>query len=146
MYKHLLIATDGSEFAYTAACHGLELAKALGARATVMTVVMPWHALDLGETAAGLGESDYSRRVTAAAETGIERVKAKAKGLGVGCDGAIATGDHPFQEIVRVAKEKECDAIVMGSHGRRGLAGLIIGSVTAKVLTHSAIPVVVYRE
>ena len=68
-----------------------------------------------------------------------------AQAAGVACDTASAISDHPFEAIVKVAVEKGCDLIVMASHGRKGLRGFLLGSETQKVLTHSTIPVLVYR-
>jgi len=54
-------------------------------------------------------------------------------------------GGEPWRVILRVARTRKCDLIVMASHGRRGIAGLLLGSETTKVLTHSKIPVLVCR-
>jgi hypothetical protein len=70
---------------------------------------------------------------------------AAAKAAGVACEAIQVEGEHPYQAIIDTAASKWCDLIVMASHGRRGIAALLLGSETVKVLTHSKIPVLVHR-
>ena len=72
-------------------------------------------------------------------------MKQSAQAEGVPCDTEVALSDHPYEAIIHAAASKGCDLIMMASHGRRGLQGLLIGSETQKVLTHCKIPVLVYR-
>ena len=73
-------------------------------------------------------------------------IETTAKAAGVTCDIASATHDHPYEAIINVAKQRGCDLIVMASHGRKGMQGVLLGSETQKVLTHSHIPVLVCRQ
>ncbi len=146
MYKHILIATDGSEFSRKAADHGLALAKSLGAKVTVLTVTLPWSALALSEIARGLDSSDYETRIRKQGDAWLAPIVEKANAIGVSCRTTQLSGERPYEEIINAAKDHGCDAIVVGSHGRRGIAGLLLGSETVKLLTHSKLPVIVYRE
>ncbi|MCB1547612.1 MAG: universal stress protein [Hyphomicrobiaceae bacterium] len=145
MYKNILIATDGSELSHKAIRHGIDLAKVLGARVTAFTATTPWHSLAVGEVAVMLDPDDYAKRAAANAASYLAAVKAEADKLGIACDTVHREDEHPYQAIIDTAKQKGCDLIVMASHGRRGLSGLVLGSETVKLLTHSAIPVLVYR-
>ncbi|MNT42209.1 Universal stress protein family protein [compost metagenome] len=79
------------------------------------------------------------------AEAYLATIASEAAAAGVACDTASVTGDHIFQAIIDEAEARQCDLIVMASHGRRGVQALVIGSETQKVLTHTKIPVLVYR-
>jgi nucleotide-binding universal stress UspA family protein len=142
----MLIATDGSDFSCKAAFHGLALAKALGASVTVLTVNLPWNAIALSEIARGFDAKDYEARVNKQGDKCLAPIAEKAAAQGVPCQVVQIMHEYPYQGIMQVARDKGCDAIVVGAHGRRGLSGLLIGSETAKLLTHANVPVVVYRE
>lgn len=146
MYKHLLIAVDGSELSDKALAHGLELAKVIGAKVTVLNVTQPWSTIAVGEVAVAFPPEDYEKSVREAADRLLSREAAAAKAVGLTCDTLQASEAQPYKAILEAAKMTGADLIVMGSHGRRGLAGLLIGSVTHKTLTHGTIPVLVYRE
>lgn len=146
MYKHMLIATDGSDFALRAARHGLQLAKANGTKVSVITVTPPWHAISLSEIALGHAEEQYDQRINRYAEDLLAKVGAAAKELGIACDIVHLSHERAYEAIIDTAKKRGCDLIVVGSHGRRGITGLVLGSETVKVLTHSKVPVLVYRE
>jgi nucleotide-binding universal stress UspA family protein len=145
MFKHILIATDGSELAERAAAQGFALAKALDAKVTAVTVSEPWAAVVSGEAAFGFPPDDYEKGAAEAAQAVLGRVAELAKAAGVACT-AVHVKDHfPDEGIVGAAKEKGCDLIVMASHGRRGFAKLLLGSVATRVLTLSPVPVLVCR-
>lgn len=146
MYKHLLIATDGSDLSMKAAAQGIELAKALGAKLTAVMVTAPWRSIAVGEVAASVPEDAYERQAHLGAVEMADKVKVLAAASGLACDTAHASHVHAWEAILETAKKKGCDLVVMGSHGRRGIAGFLLGSETVKVLTHSKIPVLVYRE
>src|SRR5690606_2241563 len=76
----------------------------------------------------------------------LDRSAAAARAHGVECDTLSKVNDLPYEAIIETADDKGCDLIYMASHGRRGLVGLLLGSETQKVLTHSTIPVLVYRS
>ena len=148
MFKHILFPTDGSEISTKAAATAIGLAKSLGARLTTLHVVPPYVPplpdMGVGFTYA-MTEEEYDRAVKAQAGEMLGKVCEEAYASGVTCDTATATSSAPWDAIIRSARERGCDAIVMASHGRKGLAGLVLGSETTKVLTHSNIPVLVTR-
>jgi nucleotide-binding universal stress UspA family protein len=146
MYKHLLIAVDGSELSDKALGQGVGLAKALGARVTIVHVSLPWSSIAVGEIAVMFPPQEYEANMAAAATQLLERMKKAADAGGITAAVEHVSDAHPDRAILATADKYGCDLLVMGSHGRRGIAGLLLGSVTAKTLTHSKIPVLVYRE
>lgn len=145
MYKHLLIATDGSELAKKAVEKGLALAKVLGSKATVITVTEPWDAVVVAEAAVVFSPEHYDESVAASAANILSGVRDIAASAGVACDTAHIKDQFPAEGIVDAAKRLDCDLIVMASHGRRGVARLLLGSQANRVLTHSSVPVLIYR-
>jgi nucleotide-binding universal stress UspA family protein len=145
MYRHILIATDGSELSGKAIQHGIALAKSVGAKVTGITVTVPFHIFATDPDTLTDTPASYRTRVAAAAAKYLEQVKNAAAPAGITCDGIPVEHEHPYQAIIDTGKENGCDLIVMASHGRRGLSALVLGSETVKVLTHSTIPVLVYR-
>jgi len=144
MYSHILIATDGSEFANTAVPHGIELAKLMGAEVTALTV-RP-HLGDFVAEGVVISVSDAERKAfKEEVEHHLDFVRTKAKEAGVKLEPVQVESGEPWKAIVEAAEERNCDLIVMASHGRRGLSALIFGSETYDVLTHSSIPVLVTR-
>jgi nucleotide-binding universal stress UspA family protein len=146
MYKHLLIAVDGSDLSDKALGQGVGLAKALGARVTIVHVSLPWSSIAVGEIAVMFPPQEYEANMAAAATQLLERMKKAADAGGITAAVEHVSDAHPDRAILATAEKYGCDLLVMGSHGRRGIAGLLLGSVTAKTLTHSKIPVLVYRE
>ena len=149
MYKHILIPTDGSKLSSKAARTGIRLAQALGARVTGLYVVFPYVPPVYTEATLyyvpGRSAKEGMRLYQEQAKKTLDRLTADARKAGVRCTTRFATMGHPWQAILRVARSARCDAIVMGSHGRGGLAGLILGSETTQVLARSRIPVLVVR-
>jgi len=145
MYKNILIPTDGSELSEMAALHAVDLAKHFGSKITVVTVTAPWATIAIGEIAVALPQAEYEERSSANAKAFMEFVTAKADAAGVKYDTIHAREANPYQAIVNTAAKHGCDLIVMGSHGRRGIEGFLLGSETVDVLTHSKVPVLVYR-
>ncbi|HWW47936.1 MAG TPA: universal stress protein [Xanthobacteraceae bacterium] len=148
MYKHILIATDGSELATKGVDHGLALAKALGANVTVLTVTEPLSGAALDAAVRGglknpVGQ--FEHQMDEHVENLAAPIRKKAADLGVPVQIARETDEFPAEAIVRYAKLNNCDLIVMSSHGRRGAKRLILGSQTAEVVTHTTIPVHVIR-
>lgn len=145
MYKHLLIPTDGSELSSRAEAAGLTLARALDAKVTALTVTPPFQFIGTEPMMLVATEPEYEKAQAARAEKTLERVKATAAAIGTPVETVRTVSGHPFEAIIATAKERGCDLIFMASHGRGGVVGLILGSETSKVLTHSKIPVLVYR-
>ena len=145
MYKHILIATDGSDLAGKAVTTGLELAKHLKSKVTVVTVTEPWTAVVTGELAFGFPLAEYEKATADNAARILSAVTDLAKTSGVTCSVVHAKDQYPAEGILETAKEGGCDLIVMASHGRRGLGRLLLGSQAVRVLTHSTLPVLICR-
>ncbi|NIJ20315.1 nucleotide-binding universal stress UspA family protein [Sphingomonas naasensis] len=146
MYRHILISTDGSEVAQKGVDHGLALAKALGAATTLVAVaetVLPYAAGDVGLSASL--HIEYADSRNRAAERILADVKGAADRAGIAAETVCLENIAPAVAIVETAGARDCDLIVMSSHGRRGLRRLVLGSVTAEVLATSPIPVLVVR-
>lgn len=145
MVRHLLIATDGSDLAMKAVEQGLALAKALHASATAVMVTEPWTATVPGEVAIVVPVAQYEAAVAENAAAALARVTKAAAAVGVACQTIHVKDRFPAEGIIETATALGCDLIVMASHGRRGLSKLLLGSQANKVVTHSAIPVLICR-
>jgi nucleotide-binding universal stress UspA family protein len=148
MFKHILVATDGSKLSGKAIRTAVRLAAATGAKVTGSYVIAPYVAPMYGEAAIyvpAVSPRRYKELTQREAKKALAAVEIEARTAGVEYRGASITANSPWEGIVRTARSKGCDLIVMASHGRRGLAGLVLGSETTKVLTHSKIPVLVCR-
>src|SRR5688572_29498959 len=150
MYRHILIPTDGSELAGHAVTNGLSLAKSVGAKVTVVIVEDPFDWLSVPETMASRRQSldaldKHNEQVRKHAANVLSQAADAAQQAGVACDTIQVENARPYQAIIAAATDRGCDLIVMASHGRGGLSAVVLGSVTNKVLTHTKIPVLVYR-
>lgn len=148
MYKNILIATDGSDLAAKALANGLALAKSVGASTTVVTVIELWSAFEIAQGGdGGLGEVIAACQKWAVdhANNVLSDAAEKARASGVPCETRSVSDRHPSDGILEVAKHAGCDLIIIGSHGRRGLDRLLLGSVATEVLTHSKIPALIVR-
>lgn len=145
MYKNILIATDGSELADKAVSQGLALAKAVGAKATVVTITEPWTAVAPMEVGVAFPVDAYEEGASAQAKRILEKVDAQAKAAGLTCDVRHVRDQMPAEGIIGAAEEIGADLIVMASHGRRGLKRLILGSQANSVVTHSHVPILICR-
>jgi nucleotide-binding universal stress UspA family protein len=142
MFKHILIATDGSPLAARGVKAGIRLAKALGGKVTGLYVafayVPPFYL-------PGVSPRVLKRVSTEQAKKALGPLLAQARAAGVPCKTRTALAGEPWQAILRTARSARCDAIVMASHGRSGIGGLILGSETARVLASATVPVLVVR-
>lgn len=145
MYKHILIATDGSELSAKAVYAGLKLAKALNANATALTVTEPWTAYVTAEVAIAFPFDEYERSAVENARRILAAVDDAAQEIAVNCKTIHVKDQYPPDGILDVAKSQGCDLIVMASHGRRGLGRVLLGSAAVSVLTHSTVPVLICR-
>jgi nucleotide-binding universal stress UspA family protein len=146
MYRHILIATDGSALAERAVSHGLSLAKSVGAKVIALTVEAPFNVYDVPESRVRQMSEAFAQHAEQARQHAagvLDRVAEAAKAAGVPCETVQVEHVHPYQAIITTAKDKGCDVIVMASHGRSGISAVLLGSVTNKVLTHTKIPVLV---
>lgn len=147
MFKHILIPTDGSTVAGKAVKAGIELAKQLGAKVTGYYAVEAIQPRVYGEGYIVDNKTikAFEQHARDVAQKHIDSMAKIAATAGVKFAGVVTTAETPYEGIIEAAKKQKCDAIFMASHGRRGLAGILMGSVTHKVLTHSKLPVLVYR-
>jgi nucleotide-binding universal stress UspA family protein len=148
MYRHILIATDGSELADKGLEHGFALAQALGAKVTILSVTEPisWR---VRQAALNAGVEDpagrYDQTINEEMKTQFASIRQRAKEKGVVAELMHEVDEHPAEAIVRLAARENYDLIVMSSHGRRGIRRFILGSQTAEVVAHTTIPVLVIR-
>ena len=145
MFKHILLPTDGSDLSRKAVLYGVRLAKECKSRVTGLTLIEPYHVAAMDAVLVSIDEGEYEAESRRMAERALEQVSMAADAAGVPCDTIHEVHEQPYRAIIDAAHAKACDLIVMASHGRRGVAALLLGSETVKVLTHSTIPVLVYR-
>lgn len=149
MYKHILVPTDGSKLSLNAAREAAALAKNLKARITALYVIAPFLPSVEGEgfihRADGLAFRRYKEDTESAATKALGKVGTVAAEAKVPCEQVFVTHDQPWAGIIKAARNRKCDIIVMGSRGRGGLASVLLGSETQKVLSHTKKPVLVCR-
>lgn len=147
MFKKILIPTDGSELSDKAATSGAALARTVGAGIVGVHVFPSSFGVYYGEAVWVDDKVQVQMRETAEAEGNryLDRIQAQAEAAGVPFERVLVESDSPWKGIVDTAHERGCDLIVMAAHGRRGLAAVMLGSETNRVLTHSRVPVLVYR-
>jgi len=147
MYKHILIPTDGSALSRKAIANGVKLAKSIGARVTGLFAAPPATPVVYKDfvPVGYMTPLEHAELIEKTAAKYLGVIEQAAKHAGVRCQCIHVTNDFPADAILAAAKQQKCDLIVMASHGRRGLAGVLLGSETQKVLTHSKIPVLVSR-
>lgn len=145
MFKHILIPTDGSKFSSNAAGEAIRFAADARADVTLLAVVEPFEMLS-GNAEEFLEERDHYERIAEAqCNAFLSPAKAEAERRGVSYETLVINGNSVSRAIIETAVDRGCDLIAMGSHGRGGLASLLLGSVTSKVLALSRMPVLVYR-
>jgi nucleotide-binding universal stress UspA family protein len=148
MYKHILVPTDGTKLSLKAVRTAARLARSLKARVTTLYVMAPYSPPAQAESIvyypaySAVGYEKHMRKVAEKALVQAKRVLAQQ---GVKSAGITLFHGSPWESIVKTAGKSKCDLVVMASHGRRGLVGVLLGSETQKVLTHSKVPVLVCR-
>jgi nucleotide-binding universal stress UspA family protein len=145
MYKRILLPTDGSDATQRAVMAGVQLAKAVGAEVVAMTATPEFHPVTTDPTMLTQTEPEHRQAGKEQGQQLLDDVAAVAREKGVPCTAVQVESDNPYEAIISSARAQQCDLIVMASHGRRGIKGLLLGSETQKVLVHSAIPVMVHR-
>lgn len=148
MFKHLLVPTDGSALSQETVLSAVQFAAETGARVTFLYVRPDYPVSYFGEGALvdPTTPESFADMTGKVADEILERSAAAAKAKNVPSTGRSLVNDLPYEGIIETATTEGCDLIFMASHGRRGLVGLLLGSETQKVLTHSTIPVLVYRS
>jgi nucleotide-binding universal stress UspA family protein len=147
MFKHILVPTDGSELSKATAQRAISFAREAGARVTVFFAKPEYPIAYFGEGAL-IDPTTPEKFAELADEQATEylgEIETQCAAAGVECTTMSGTSDVPYEAIIDAADKSGCDLIFMASHGRRGISGLLLGSETNKVLTHSKIPVLVYR-
>ena len=127
--------------------HTIELAKKLGAKVTAFYAApdYPEPVYSEGIMYDMMSRKEYAALAAEDAGKILQKIVKRAQAAGVECEPRHALSRAPWQAILAAARKYKCDAIVMGSHGRGGLAALLLGSETQKVLAHSKLPVLVAR-
>lgn len=144
MFKHILLPIDGSDLSQKAVAAAIEFARTNGAKLTPYMALEEYPFLPSAD-AGHEKRAVFEQRIAAEARKELAKVEAAAAAAGVPCTGRTSVNAQPYRGIIDTAKEIGCDVIFMASHGRRGISGLLLGSETQKVLTHSDIPVLVFR-
>jgi nucleotide-binding universal stress UspA family protein len=144
MFKHILVPTDGSALSRKAIDGAIDLAQSVGARITAYAC-LPLYPYSPFADVAVEPPDDFHQRAEREAREHLREVEAAAEAVGVTCASVTSVHSAPYLGIIEAAVEGECDVIFMASHGRRGLGSILIGSETQRVLTHTKIPVIVYR-
>ncbi len=147
MFKHILVPTDGSELSSDTAKRAVSFASDAGARVTFFFAKPDYPVAFYGEGALidPTTPEKFAEMADRQAREVLTTCEAIAIEAGVPCRTVSAVSDIPYEAIIEAANDAGCDLIFMASHGRRGISGLLLGSETQKVLTHSKIPVLVYR-
>ncbi len=143
MYRHILIPTDGSDLSKNVVEHGLALTKENNARATGIIVSMPYYIF--ASDGDVFPQDLYEQSTTVVANGRLAEFSRMASATGIPSNTIHVRYLQPYQAILDTAKNERCDLIVMATHGRRGISAIVLGSETVKVLTHSTVPVLVYR-
>ncbi len=144
MFKRILVLTDGSELSNKAVEGAARFAKPLGATLVITTVTEPYSYTNLSEYRPESIEQ-YEDRMSSEAQERLNAARKLAEDLGVVATTTMVKSFSPGEAIIDQAKRNDCDIVFMASHGRKGLAAVLLGSETQKVLTNSHIPVMVYR-
>ncbi|MDR1423979.1 MAG: universal stress protein [Azoarcus sp.] len=147
MFNHILVPTDGSPLSETAVARSIAFAKEIGARITFFYSQPDFPMPIYGEGALidPTTPEQFAQSAQQEAQRILERAKAAAQAEGITADTDTQVSEVPYEAIIGAADRHGCDLIFMASHGRKGIAGLLLGSETQKVLTHSKTPVLVYR-
>lgn len=145
MFKHLLLATDGSASSEAAIRQCMQFAKESHAKVTGMHVIPEYHVFSRHLNTLVDTKEHFDQAGIAQAGKYLEAIEKAALEAGVECDTEYVVNDHPYEAIIKAAEDKSCDLIAMASHGRTGVRGLFAGGETQKVLTHSKNPVLVFH-
>jgi nucleotide-binding universal stress UspA family protein len=144
MFKHILVPTDGSDLSRKAIDGAIELARSVGARVTAYACLPQYPYSPFSDVVVEPPE-DFVARSEREARAHLSEVEEAARRADVACTCRTSVYPSPYLGIIEAAEQGGCDVIFMASHGRRGLGSLLIGSETQRVLTHTKIPVLVYR-
>jgi nucleotide-binding universal stress UspA family protein len=144
MFQRILVPTDGSDITAKAVTTAISLAKAVGAKVYTISVKEPFPYSAISEMQPTPPQEFFDAQERIAAKR-VQAVVESCKAAGIACEAHTVEALHPWEAIIDHAKHQQCDLLVMASHGRRGVAALLLGSETQKVLTHSQVPVLIVR-
>lgn len=150
MFRHILVPIDGSDLSKATVTHAVCFAKDVAGRVTFLYVMKDYpvsllHSEADEDSMDPVAPNDFTDAMRTHADRILQSARAEAEASDVAVDSIAVTNDEPHKAIIDVAISRQADVIFMGSHSRRGLASLLLGSVTQKVLSNSKIPVLVYR-
>ncbi|MDY7578946.1 universal stress protein [Herbaspirillum sp. RTI4] len=145
MLKTILLATDGSELSKKASQAAIDFARGYGSTIIGLSVVETVPVFVMPEMGTGMDWAAIEEQIQAQSDATLKALTAMAQKAGVPCEVYTVKGQHPYEEILKYAELHHCDTIFMASHGRKGLDKFILGSETQKVLTHSKVPVLVFK-
>jgi len=145
MFKHILVPVDGSPTAQKAVEKAAGLAKAFGSAVTAIYVIDPYPFTGLGSDFA-YGQAEYLSAASAEAKEATEAARATLTQAGVKVDTSVIEAHAAWRGILETATAIGADLIVMGSHGRRGMEKIVLGSVAQRVLSHAHLPVFIVRD
>jgi nucleotide-binding universal stress UspA family protein len=145
MFKQILIPTDGSDLSDRAVLAGISFAREVGAQVVGLTATPEFHTFSLDAEMIEETEEEFNAAMEKRAQQYLSVVSDAARTANVPCILVHVVSDNPYEAILQTARERNCDLIIMASHGRRGIKGVLLGSETQKVLVHTNIPVLVYR-
>jgi nucleotide-binding universal stress UspA family protein len=145
MYKHILIPTDGSDLSQRTVREGVDFAQSIKAQITFLTASAPFKVFATDPLVVTDTADTYAKDAEKIAQLRFKDATEYARQRGVTAVAQHVYAEHPYEAIIDAAGKNECDLIFMASHGRKGVKGLLLGSETNKVLTHSKIPVQVCR-
>ena len=145
MFKRILLPTDGSEQSERAIQAGVGFAKELGAEVVGLAAMPEFHTFTLNADMLEDSKQQFAVHAQQQAEQHLRYIVEAGAAAGVPCTCELVTSDDPHDAIIATARKRQCDLVVMASHGRKGIKGVLLGSETQKVLVNSSIPVLVFR-
>lgn len=145
-YQHILVPVDGSSTSLAAVKQAAEIAKKFGSKVTALCVlaVDPFIGVEFIDTSEIT--KDYFAKAKAGAQETLNNAKALFAQEGVEIETKISEGQVIHKEIIAAAEELKADLVVIGSHGRKGIKKLILGSVAQGVLGESHFPVLIIKQ
>lgn len=146
MFKTILVPTDGSSLSDQAIKAAIEFAQTNGGKIVGLSVADPYPYAPLTDGSVTVDARSYEEKMCEMAQMHVRKIADAAQAANVPCETFVRQSFNPHEEIISVAIKHNCDVIFMASHGRKGLSSLFVGSETQKVLAHSTIPVLVFRQ
>lgn len=146
MFKTILVPTDGSPLSTKAINAAIEFAQSNGGKIVGLSVAEPYPYTPLTDGSITVDAHNYEAKMRELAQMHVQRIADAAQAANIPCETCVRQSFSPYEEIISVANKYDCEIIFMASHGRKGLSRLFVGSETQKVLAHSTIPVLVFRQ